>query len=539
MWAMDDRGRVVPGVFETSAEYRELIENLHAGLVVHAADTSILLCNGRSAELLGLTVDQMTGKTALDPAWCFVDADERPMPLEDYPVNRVLTTRRPLTNQVVGINRPATCDRVWALCNAYPVLSAEGALRQVVVTFIDISEQRHAEAEARRLEEQLRQAQRMEAVGQLAGGIAHDFNNLLTGILGYAELLQDDLPGESREREAALQIQRAAERAANLTRQLLAFSRKQVLQPRRLNLNEQVQDLQKLLGRVIGENIELVTHLAPELATVVADPGQIEQVIMNLAVDARDAMPGGGRLTVETANVALDEAYAASHADVLPGPHVMLSVSDNGHGMDDETRARLFEPFFTTKAKGRGTGLGLSTVYGIVKQSGGNIWVYSEPGAGATFKVYLPVVDGSVECPAEAAERRQMVGGAEKVLVVEDDAAVRYLTVRILRRHGYDVREAADADAALRACHEFDRPPDLLVTDIVMPRTSGRTLARQLAVLRPGLRVLYMSGYTDNAIVHQGVLDEGTAFLQKPFSAETLLCKVRAVLDGAPDKASA
>jgi two-component system, cell cycle sensor histidine kinase and response regulator CckA len=534
--ALDQQGHKEPAdesprALSSVAQYRELIENLHAGLVVHAADTSIMLCNATSAELLGLSMDQMTGKTAIDPAWCFMGADEAPMPLEDYPVNRVLATRQPLRNLVVGINRPLTEDRVWVLCNAYPVLDEAGELQQVVVTFIDISEQRRAESARERLEEQLRQTQRMEAVGQLAGGVAHDFNNLLTAIMGTCDLIELSAARGLDTSRYVEDIRVASTKAASLTRQLLAFSRKQVLQPRQLDLNHVVSEMDSLLRRIIGEDIEFVTALAEDLGPVLADPGQLEQVVMNLVVNARDALPGGGKVTLETAEVHLDDDYARDHPDIAPGPHALLSITDNGVGMTEEEQTRAFDPFFTTKEVGKGTGLGLATVYGVVKQSGGHIWLYSEPGEGTTFKIYLPVDHSDVEEPVVSPPAADTLVGTETVLVVEDEPSVRSLACAVLRRFGYRVFEAADPDEAVRTSHRIDGTLHLLLTDVVMPRASGRQLAKQLCVQRPDLRVLYMSGYTDNAIVHHGVLDRGAALLEKPFTAEGLALKVREVLD--------
>ena len=514
------------------AQYRELIENLHAGLVVHAADTSILLCNGTAAGLLGLSMDQMMGKTAIDPAWCFLDADHEPMPLEAYPVNKVIATRAPLRNHVVGINRPLTKDLVWALCNAYPVHDGDGVLRQVVVTFIDISDQRRAEADKRRLEEQLRQSQRMESIGQLAGGVAHDFNNLLTAILGTCDLIDLAQLQGPRLTAAIDEIRKASDKASALTRQLLAFSRKQMLQPTRLDLNCTVTEMETMLRRIIGEDIEFITELSADLGPVMADPGQVEQVVMNLVVNARDAMPDGGRLIVETADVVLDSDYTESHVDVTPGRYALLSITDNGTGMSAEDRERAFEPFFTTKDVGKGTGLGLATVHGVVAQSGGHIWLYSEPGEGTTFKIYLPVDQAAEERTTSPERETTDLSGHETVLVVEDEPVVLTLACRVLRRFGYDVLEAADPDQAVRLSHRTDGPIHLLLTDVVMPGASGHTLSRQLSLERPALKVLYMSGYTDNAIVHHGVLDPGAVLLEKPFSAEGLARKVREVLDG-------
>ncbi len=384
----------------------------------------------------------------------------------------------------------------------------------------------------RQLEAQLRQAQKMEAVGQLAGGIAHDFNNLLTAILGSTQLLMHDLaPGDQR-REDAEEIKKAAMRAADLTRQLLAFSRRQVLAPKVLDLNAVVANMDKMLQRLIGEDIELVTSLDPTVGRVSADPGQLEQVLLNLAVNARDAMPKGGRLTIETSNMALDKNQAGRHHRLPPGAYVLFAVSNTGVGMDEATQAHLFEPFFTTKEIGKGTGLGLATVYGIVKQSGGYIWVYSEPGHGTTFKIYLPRITGTADTVVPAPESQQLRRGTETVLLVEDAAPVRALARRSLEAYGYAVLDAADGFAAFELSARHPGGIDILVTDVVMPGMSGRELAERLAPRRPRMKVLYTSGYTDDAMVRQGVLRSGVAFLQKPFVPETLARKVRDVLDG-------
>jgi PAS domain S-box-containing protein len=392
-------------------------------------------------------------------------------------------------------------------------------------------ERKRAEEALRNSEEQLRQAQKLEAIGMLAGGIAHDFNNLLTVIGGYSDLTLVQLREEDPLRSNINEVKKAAERAAGLTRQLLAFSRKQVLQPKVLDLNAVVSELEKLLRRLIGEDIGFRTVLESTLGSVKADPGQIEQIIMNLAVNARDAMPRGGKLTIETKNVDLDEYYAKKHIAVIPGPYVMLAVSDTGTGMDQQTQARIFDPFFTTKETGKGTGLGLSTVYGIVKQSGGNIWVYSEVGRGTTFKVYLPRVDEGAEEYKRSAETQVDFRGPETVLVAEDEEMVRKLACKVLEMSGYRVLEAANGGAALLICERHNEPIHLLITDVIMPEMSGRELADRLAQLRPEMKVLYMSGYTDNAIVHHGVLNEGASFIQKPFATHALARKVREVLD--------
>jgi two-component system cell cycle sensor histidine kinase/response regulator CckA len=388
------------------------------------------------------------------------------------------------------------------------------------------------------LEERLRQSQKMEAVGRLAGGVAHDFNNLLTVIMGYSQILTDGLPGASRLKDATTQIRSAADRAAGITRQLLAFSRKQVLSPRVIDLNDVMLNLDTMLRRLIGEDVEVLTVPGRDLGAVRADPGQIEQVIMNLALNARDAMPNGGKLTLETENMELDASYASEHEPLQPGRYVMLAVSDTGTSMSPDTQAHIFEPFFTTKEVGKGTGLGLSMVYGIVKQSGGYIWVYSEPGRGTSFKIYLPRVDQLAEAIALEKRPASVRRGTETILLVEDDAQLRALTSSVLIHCGYKVLSAAGTEEGLALCRENHRDIHLLVTDVIMPGMNGRQLAEQVKQISPSTKILYVSGYTSNAIVHYGVLDPGLRFLPKPFSLAALVAKVREVLDGsdAPDR---
>jgi signal transduction histidine kinase len=386
-------------------------------------------------------------------------------------------------------------------------------------------------AQTRRLEEQYRQAQKMEAIGTLAGGIAHDFNNLLTVICGCSEMLLDpDGPPEDAA-DLTEQIRRAGLRAAGLTRQLLAFSRQQVLQPRLLDLNAVVLDMDKMLRRVIGEDVALTATLAPEPLSIKADPGQIEQLIMNLVVNSRDAMPRGGQLTVETSRVVLDASYASRHANVQSGNYIMLAISDTGLGMDAETQRRIFDPFFTTKAPGKGTGLGLASVFGIVKQSEGHIWVYSEPGQGTTFKIYFPIADAVEERP-RAVPERTIPTGHETILVAEDEADVRAWTVLALRSLGYTVLEAANGQEAVRLSDEYAGHIHVLVTDVVMPEMGGRDAAELIRPRHPELKVLYLSGYTDDAVVRHGILHDEVAFLQKPFTRQSLGQKVREVLGG-------
>jgi PAS domain S-box-containing protein len=413
-----------------------------------------------------------------------------------------------------------------------PLRGTDGEIIGVIGVALDITDRKQ-------LADQLRQSQKLQAVGELAGGVAHDFNNLLMVVKGHAEMLLDRLPAASADRQSPArqnveQIQQAAERAAALTRQLLAFSRMQVLQPRVLDLNEVVAGMIQMVSRVIGANIELAFLPGANLGRVKADPSQIEQVALNLVVNARDAMPDGGRLTIETSNVHLDRDYATEHAVVDPGHYVMLTVSDTGIGMDAATQARIFEPFFTTKSQGRGTGLGLATVYGVVKQSGGYVWVYSEVGHGTTFKVYLPMVQAPAEKKAPEKPASGHEPGSETILFVEDEQSVRELVTEYLAARGYQVLDAADGMQALEIAAAHKGKIQLLITDVVMPRLSGRELASRLAATRPDLKVLYISGYTDDSIFRHGVLQGGMAFLQKPFNLKALATKIREILEGVP-----
>jgi signal transduction histidine kinase len=420
-------------------------------------------------------------------------------------------------------------DEVGRLTRAFDTMAdqIESAQQRLLH---DLEARTKMEDARRALEDQLEQSRKMEAVGRLAGGVAHDFNNLLTAILGYSNLVLEELEPGHPARSDVEQMRRAGESAASLTQQLLAFSRKQILQPQVLDLNTVVTRAQSLLQRLIGEHIRLVTALDPSIDRVSADPGQLEQVIVNLAINARDAMPEGGNLTIETANVELDDAYVQQHGGSSPGTHVMLAVSDTGVGMDAETRAHIFEPFFTTKRRGEGTGLGLSTVYGIVTQSGGSIWVYSEPTRGTTFKVYFPSASAA-DPQVVAAPATDGLAGTETILLAEDQPEVRSVARAVLERYGYRVLEAKHGDEALRIVRAHREPIHLLLSDVVMPSMSGPELARLVQLEQSGIRILYASGYTDDAIVRHGVLDPGVAFLQKPFTPTALLRKIRELLD--------
>ncbi len=410
----------------------------------------------------------------------------------------------------------------WNHVAISPVRDGDGRVTNFVGVQTDVTARRQ-------LESQFLQAQKMEAVGRLAGGVAHDFNNILSVILSYAEMIGGELKPDEPLRADVEEIRTAALRAAELTRQLLAFSRQQVLETKVLSLNQILTGLERMLGRLLGADIEVTMLPAVDLGNIKADPGQIQQIIMNLCVNARDAMPQGGKLTIETANIQLDEEYVRIHHDVRAGSYVVMAVSDTGVGMDKETLARIFEPFFTTKEKGKGTGLGLATVFGIVKHSGGHIFVYSEPGKGTAFKIYFPRVGAAAETRVSAtAPEVQHIGGT--ILLVEDEDQVRVLARTILRRQGYVILEAPNGGEAILICEQHAGNIDLLLTDVVLPRMSGRALAERLAPLRPAMKVLYMSGYTDDAILQHGIIDSGVAFLQKPFTPTSLARKVSAVL---------
>ena len=503
-----DRHIAEEALRESETRFRLLGEATFDGVVI-SVDGVIREANHGLGAIFGCTAEDAIGRSILD----FVD------PGSHLEVKSRMARANSGVYECVGRHSSGRKIFIEVAAKAY-VYKGEVAR---IAAIRDVTERRV-------LENQFRQAQKMEAVGRLAGGVAHDFNNLLTVIMTYTEMLAEDLSGNASHSEDLAEIRKASEAAASLTRQLLAFSRQQVVEPKLVLLEDVLTNADKMLRRLIGEDVELVSTLGADQCSVLIDPHQLEQVIMNLAVNARDAMPGGGKLTLETSIVDLDAEYARDHWPAVAGRFAMLAVSDTGIGMDEETRARIFEPFFTTKEVGKGTGLGLATVYGIVKQSNGFIWVYSEPGKGTTFKLYFPLVAG--EAGANQAETKKPTRGSETVLLVEDSPVVRAAAARILRRAGYSVLEAPTSRSAVDiAAKKHDRI-DLLLTDVVMPELSGREVAEAFMRFRPGARVLYMSGYTDDAVVRHGILQSGIAYLQKPFTGETLTAKVRAVLDG-------
>ena len=503
---------------------RRIMEAAPCGIVQVSLDGAILKANSVAQDFLGLTFDELSQRFVPGFGSEIFWENGSVCPEQDHPVSKCLATHQPQPATTIGVRR-ADGRMAWGVFTTIPVSDPEsGEMTGAVVSVLDVTERKH-------LEEQLHQSQKMEAVGRLAGGIAHDFNNLLTAIVGYSQLLLGRLEAGNPMQEELEEIRKAGERAASLTRQLLAFSRKELLQPQVLDLNALVANIDKMLRRLIGEHIELVTMFGPQLEPIEADPTQLEQVVLNLVVNARDAMPQGGKIVIETTNLELDEAYAHQHVSVSPGRYVMLAVSDQGSGMNTETLRHIFEPFYTTKRHEEGTGLGLSTVYGVVKQNRGNIWVYSEVGRGTTFKVYVPQVNQVVDARKTEAVSTAVARGTETVLLAEDEELVRKFVRSILEKSGYTVLEAHHGSEALRVALQHPGPIHLLLTDMVMPLMDGKLLAQRMVGLRPGIRVLYMSGYSENAVVHYGVLESGTAFIEKPFTVETLARKVRDVLD--------
>lgn len=509
-----ERTRSEERLHSSDARLRVLIEQLPAVLWTVDKDLRFTSALGAGLARLNLKPNELVGIGLAD----YLETSDG-----TYPA--VAAHRRALAGE------PVTFHLEWKsgsyACHAEPLRGSQGEIQGAICMALDVTDRKQ-------LEEQFRQAQKMEAVGRLAGGIAHDFNNLLMVIQGYSDLLVERLHASDPLRRNVEQIQTAAQRATSLTRQLLAFSRKQMLAPKVLNIQSIMADMETILRRLIGEDIALEAVSAPSLGHVKADRSQIEQVVMNLAINARDAMPKGGRLTIEASNVEIGADVPHTPTVVSPGKYVMLAVTDNGCGMKEDVRAHIFEPFFTTKEKGKGTGLGLATVYGIVKQSGGYIWVYSEPDVGTTFKIYLPRIDEEEAMSAASADAAAATfpRGSEVVLLVEDEKGVRELTREYLETSGYTVLEAIDGHSALDAARMHNGPIHVLITDVVMPGLSGRDLGEEIAKLRPSIKVLYMSGYTDQSAFRNGILDKGSELLQKPFGMSTLASKVREVLAG-------
>jgi two-component system cell cycle sensor histidine kinase/response regulator CckA len=506
-----EREKAISALRESEERFRMLSEASEEGIAIH--DRGVILDGNEAlARMFGYELSEMIG----------MNAQQCATPESWQTILKHIASGYDKPYEGVGVKKDGStfpCQLVGK-----PFQFQGQTLR--VAAFRDITE-------LKRLEEQLRQAAKMEAIGRLAGGIAHDFNNLLTAVLGYSNILLQEFEEGTAQHNRLLQMTRAAELAAGLTRQLLAFSRKQVLDVKVLDLNKVISDLHMMLQRLIREDIQLVTVLEPSLGKIKVDPGQLEQIIINLVVNARDAMPGGGKLTIETENVNLDENYARSHSEVDAGAYVMVAVSDTGLGMDSETVSRIFDPFFTTKEKGVGTGLGLSTVYGIVKQHRGHVTVYSEPGHGTTFKIYLPQVQQASDDAGRRSSSREERRGDETILVVEDEEYVRNLVCEALTMLGYSLLCAADPKEAVALCRAYKGPIHLLLTDVILPHMDGKSLFQKMVSYRPGLKVLYVSGYTENFIVQHGVLDEGVQFMHKPFDIDSLAGKVRAVLDEA------
>ena len=527
MTDITERKRADDSLRETNETLRTLIQASPAGILVIDRREQVRIWNRAAEQIFGWNAFEVIGHPI--PMLAAAEGVDEWSPL----ARRVLAGEA-LSGWEISVKRRGGTPMEVSVSMA-PLRNGRDQISGAMAVIQDISQVKAAEKHRMQLEERLWQSQKMEAVGRLAGGVAHDFNNLLTAVSGYAELIQSRFEAPDPVRTYADEILTSSDRAAQLTRQLLAFGRRQILQPRVLDLNDVVRGMEALLRRLVGEHIDLGTALDPRLGSVRADQGQIEQVIMNLAVNARDVMPNGGKLTIETRNIELEESYFERHGRARSGPHVVLVVSDTGCGMNPETRSHVFEPFFTTKEQDKGTGLGLATVYGVVKQSEGDIWVYSELGQGASFKIYLPRIDQAPAPPKEGS-RIQRRAATETILLAEDSDAVRRLLREILRKAGYTVLEARNGAEALETSRTFEGVIDLLLTDMVMPQMSGRELGAHLATKRPRMRVLFMSGYTEEAIVRNGVLAPGTAFLEKPFTPTSVITRVRELLDeqGAP-----
>src|SRR5438132_1216171 len=512
------RKRAEEALRESEERYRDLVENAHDIIYSHDLEGNYTSMNKAGETITGYTVEEALKLNLAQTAAPEYLTEVREMLQRKRAGERVTAYEMEI---IAKDGRRITVEANTKLVYQDGVaIGVQGIARDIT--------------ERKQLEDQLRQSQKMEAIGQLAGGVAHDFNNLLTAINGYSRLALQRMNGNDPIRGYLEEIKKAGDRAANLTRQLLAFGRKQILQPLALNLNGVVKDMNNMLRRLIGEDIVLAAKLDPPLKKIKADPGQIEQILVNLVVNARDAMPQGGNLTIETANVERREEYTSKHVGVRPGNYAMLAISDTGVGMNEETQARIFDPFFTKKEKDKGTGLGLSKVYGIVKQIGGNIWVYSEPGHGTTFKIYLPQLESPATQTEIETKEEDVPRGSETILLVEDEDVIRELARQLLEQAGYHVLEARGGEEAVHLSTEHSGAIDLLPTDVVMPKASAKEIANLITSIRPDLRVLFMSGYTDEAIVHHGALDSGVEFIQKPFTPASLARKVREVLESEP-----
>jgi PAS domain S-box-containing protein len=514
------RARAEGALRESEERYRSLVENIDIGVTLVDATHTILMTNTARAKMLGRSAGELVGTK------CFNEMRKLDEICAYCPGIRAMETGQSHEEEIQGTREDET--PYYLRIRSLPTFAPDGAVTGFIELVEDVTNRK-------RLEEQLRHSAKMEAIGVLAGGVAHDFNNLLTAMIGYTDMLLEQIPAHESYYAKVKQISNTAARAASLTRQLLAFSRNQVLDMKALDLNACISNIERLLRRLIGADIELVTALDPTLGTVKADTSQIEQILMNLAVNARDAMRFGGKLTIESTNAVLDDTYALIHPEIQPGEYVMFSVTDTGVGMDERTRSRIFDPFFTTKEKERGTGLGLSTVYGIVKQHQGNVSVYSEPGRGTCFKIYLPRFDGTAERVSVPHAHESTKHGSETVLLVEDDEVVRNLSKELLEKFGYRVLGAADSEQAVQLAAEHHGAIHLLLTDVVLPKMDGTTLFNHLSKSRPDLRVLYVSGYAESMIFQKSVVEPAVQFLQKPFTAESLAKKVRDVLDR-PDR---
>jgi PAS domain S-box-containing protein len=529
-----ERARAEEALRQSERNYRTLFERIHVGVVVHGSDGEVLTANREAQEMLGLMEDQLTGRLVSKRSWGLVREDGTVVHTSDLPANRVLVTREAIRGLVVALTpRGATGVNSWLAVDADPVLGEVGEVVQVIVTLVDITALKQAEAALRQTQDQLLQSQKMEALGQLAGGIAHDFNNILTIILGYGEMIlaagdECDVDALRGDVEA---MRAAAERARKLVRQILAFSRRQALESEVICPNEVVGRVAELVRRTLGEDIDFVTLPSPDLGVAEVDASQLEQALVNMVLNARDAMPHGGRLTIETGELELDEAYCRAHADAVPGSYVMIAVTDNGTGMDKRTKSKVFEPFFTTKEPGRGTGLGLATAYGVVRQSGGSISVESELGKGSVFRIHLPLVARSARTPVAADGRSVSSGGSEAILVVDDEPGVRKLVEKVLKNTGYSVFAVDTGEEAL-ALLRGEQHFDLLLTDMILPGgMRGDALADEASCVRPDLPVAYMSGYAGEWAADTGRFRPGVNYLVKPFNFEELLRFVRAALN--------